>query len=164
MSRVLSRKVSKEQIKIDNFYKYVNPEPNTGCWLWGGYTMPRGYGHFSIGAKSHLAHRISFIFFKEDPGDLEVCHKCDNPYCVNPEHLFKGTRKDNMMDMAKKGRCKTGMKDMPYCKRGHARTPDNLYIRGGRHGCRQCRKINFQEKYQQQKVNRKALKEILCPK
>lgn len=146
----MSRIVSVNEVKIQNFYKYVYPEPNTGCWLWSGYTMPRGYGHFSIGAKSHLAHRISYLYFHNSPGDLEVCHKCDNPYCVNPDHLFLGTRLDNVRDMLTKNRGGFHKLLKNICARGHERSGDNIYESNGRRACKKCREINS-AKYQLKK-------------
>jgi len=77
------------------------------CW---NYPSPgsRGYGQFSFrGEKNKLAHRISYREFKgEIPTGKCVCHKCDNPRCVNPEHLFVGTHKENVHDGIKKGRIK----------------------------------------------------------
>ena len=78
-----------------------------GCWEWQGSIVKDrgGYGRFHANGKSHRAHRISWQIHKgEWPGDLFVCHKCDNPKCVRPSHLFLGTTTDNMRDMLRKRR------------------------------------------------------------
>lgn len=84
--------------------KYI-PEPNSGCWLWIGATTPSGYGKIYDKGKYHYTHRVSYAmnFGKVDDKSY-VCHKCDNPSCVNPEHLFQGSPKDNTSDMVKKKR------------------------------------------------------------
>lgn len=75
------------------------------CWLWIGLKIKKGYGLFGINRKNVLAHRISWVIANgEIPDELNVLHKCDNPSCVNPDHLFLGTLKDNMQDCARKGR------------------------------------------------------------
>lgn len=78
-----------------------------GCWLWTGYLLPSGYGVTArtIEGRKALAHRFSW---EESHGRIPrgmcVCHRCDNPRCVRPSHLFLGTRSDNMKDCSKKGR------------------------------------------------------------
>ena len=85
--------------------QYVIPEPNTGCWLWIGATSPHGYGSFAFNGENRFAHRVMYeTKFGKFEKELLVCHKCDTPACVNPAHLFLGTKKDNAVDMVKKGR------------------------------------------------------------
>lgn len=80
----------------------------SGCWNWVGTTVgskTHRYGHFRLDGKLILAHRASWLLHGgEIPNGLHVLHRCDNPLCVNPKHLFVGTRSDNMMDMTAKGR------------------------------------------------------------
>lgn len=93
---------------FERFERQYIPEPNTGCWFWIGATPKFGYGAFKMEPKSSRsigAHRASWILHKgEIPKGMFVCHKCDVPSCVNPEHLFLGTAKDNMSDASRKGR------------------------------------------------------------
>jgi hypothetical protein len=91
--------------------RYI-PEPNTGCWLWIGGWAPFGHGVIRMGSKAKgqiykMAHRVAYELYKGPiPDGMCVCHKCDVPQCVNPEHLFLGTYADNMHDMWKKGRAR----------------------------------------------------------
>lgn len=75
------------------------------CWLWKGAKDPNGYGHFWTGTAFTTAHRVAFLLAggKLEP-QHDVCHSCDNPSCVNPNHLFLGTRLDNVSDCIRKGR------------------------------------------------------------
>lgn len=79
------------------------------CWLWiGAKKNERGYGAFWLDGKRVAAHRASFVIHRgQIPRGLRVCHTCDNPSCVRPDHLFSGTDSDNMRDCAAKGRCPT---------------------------------------------------------
>lgn len=84
--------------------KYI-PEPNSGCWIWIGAVDERGYARMFYEGRNAKASHVSWFLNNATPiGGNYLCHRCDNPCCVNPNHLFLGTGKDNAMDMAKKGR------------------------------------------------------------
>lgn len=98
---------------IERFHKkYIKQED--GCWIWTGGARPNAKGtlygrHWNEYGKSEGSHRFSYRIHKgKIPKGLYVCHTCDNPLCVNPEHLFIGTHKDNMEDMVNKNRSYKG--------------------------------------------------------
>ncbi len=89
----------------DRFYEKVMAEPNSGCWLWTGCVKNTGYGRIQVGRRCVLAHRVSYELHRDPiPPGMHVLHRCDQPGCVNPNHLFLGTHLDNMADREAKGR------------------------------------------------------------
>lgn len=90
---------------IERFWLKVNKQGDNGCWVWTGCLNSCGYGALKIGQQTFGAHRVSLaISGKEIPDGLCACHICDNPPCVNPEHLWIGTHKQNMWDSVEKDR------------------------------------------------------------
>lgn len=91
----------------ERFFSNVHTEQRSsgGCWIWSGGLFNVGYGQIRVGHKKLGAHRVSWMIHRgEIPTGLLVCHKCDVRSCVNPEHLFLGTYKDNTRDMDRKKR------------------------------------------------------------
>src|SRR5688572_3057412 len=89
----------------ERFESWYTPEPNTGCWLWFGAAFHKGHGAIHDGGKQRKAHRVSWeLNIGPIPEGFCVLHRCDVSCCVNPRHLFLGTRGDNNRDRTAKGR------------------------------------------------------------
>jgi hypothetical protein len=131
-----------ERAVLAEFGRSLELDWQTGCWLWKGPSKSRfGHGQFRVKfGGTRNAHRLSWMFHKGPiPAGQVVCHRCDVPACVNPEHLFIGTQADNMRDMIAKGRKKYAPKKT-HCVNGHAFTPENTFhAPNGTQRCKRCR-------------------------
>jgi len=102
------------------------------CWLWTGAKYGRGYGHFSINGRSKIASRVAWELWRGPiPSGMCVLHRCDNPPCVNPDHLFLGTIQDNHDDMWRKDRGMPASGDKHWSRKH----PESV-ARGNHHGRR----------------------------
>lgn len=91
------------------FVKYVSAPNDSGCTEWTGLQDKDGYGLFAYEGVMHRAHRVALrLSGVEVPKVMMVCHRCDNPLCVNPDHLYVGTGKDNMRDAKERNRLRIG--------------------------------------------------------
>ena len=96
----------------------------SGCWLWLAYVDRNGYGQIQVDKKTRYAHQVSYELYVGPITEwMHVLHKCDNPCCVNPYHLFLGTHSDNIADIMKKGRSPKGVKN------GHAKLVESQIIK-----------------------------------
>lgn len=95
---------------LDRFMDKVVPVTESGCWLWTADTSGQRYGRFKLDGKTLYAHRVAWtLMVGPIPDGGFICHKCDTPLCVNPDHLFVSDHKGNMRDMDRKGRRRVGV-------------------------------------------------------
>lgn len=112
----------------ERFWRSVDKTDADGCWLWR--CVSGKYGQFTVNGRNIGAHRASWaMHFGPIPDGVFVCHRCDNPRCVRPDHLFLGTHGDNMADMVAKGRAAIGARNASVAR------PEML-ARGDRNGAR----------------------------
>ncbi len=122
---------------MERFFQKVSKTDN--CWLWLANKDNDGYGRIKIKGKTLLAHRVSWnIHFGQIPEEMNVLHRCDNPPCVNPLHLFLGTVLDNVRDRDSKGR--NGYSRRTHCPSGHEYSLKNTSVWNGNRKCRKCKK------------------------
>lgn len=121
----------------DDFWSHVH-KYSGGCWRWRRTVDGRGYGQLTVNGRLVRAHRHAYELTNGPiPEGAVLCHSCDYRLCVNPAHLFVGSQRDNMQDMASKGRVRKV--DTTHCKNGHEYTPENTRYRDPAKKHRVCR-------------------------
>jgi hypothetical protein len=142
------KEVTAEQRFWGNVQKSVDPG---GCWWWIGGVKDDGYGTLKVNGPEVGAHRFSWeIHGGSIPEGKWVLHHCDNPRCVNPDHLFLGTHQDNMRDRSVRGRHPSSQRT--HCSRGHRFDEGNTHIcPKGKRVCRECGRAYWREWYARQK-------------
>lgn len=126
------------------------------CLIWTGAKSSSGYGNIKRNKKSVLAHRQAYEYMNGTiEKNIKVLHRCDNKLCINPDHLFLGTQKDNVIDCINKKRFRAGIKNKlkTECIYGHAYNIDNTYIRKDTkaRSCLTCRRLNAKMSYRRRK-------------
>lgn len=135
---------------IDRFLGKI--EKTKSCWLWLGSRSGKGYGSFWLNGRKRPASQVAWSMANKQsfPSGMFACHTCDNPKCVNPDHIFVGTPKDNTQDAILKNRFKPvpkghrglWQKAKTHCIHGHEFNFENTIIRSnGCRGCLACRRI-----------------------
>lgn len=131
---------------LEFFWARVAQAGPNDCWLWQGWTV-KGYGHFDkrIGGEKvrYAAHRVACEIGNGPAprGKPSACHKCHNPGCANPNHLYWGSQKDNARDMLEAGRhVPGGRTGVTECINGHDYTPENTYWEPRGRACKECRR------------------------
>lgn len=124
-------------------FRFIFPEPNTGCWLWGGPLDEKGYGRVAwklmnpVRGKATRVHRFMYeSVCGKIPADLQIDHLCRTPACVNPDHLEAVTSRENTLrgnTVPARNLRKT------HCAHGHPYTPENtMFTKKGDRDCRAC--------------------------
>lgn len=114
------------------------------CWQWTASRYPKGYGAFGLDGRMVRAHVVAFALATGTWPDWtkreQVCHRCDNPWCCNPEHLYLGSDKSNAVDRTQRERGYVPSSSQTHCKHGHPFSGDNLrvYVKDG-YVTRRCR-------------------------
>jgi len=129
-----------------------------GCWLFQGRFQKKGYGQICYRGHSTNAHRAMYMVTHGvvlDGNNELVCHSCDVRHCINPDHLWLGTAKDNNRDCGNKGRHHNGVKT--HCKRGHEFTFENTAFKHGpgtvMRVCKECQRLRMKSPQYRERAN-----------
>jgi len=149
---------------VERLESRLDKSPASGCWLYLGARLPRGYGIIGAGGKRKkiYAHRAAWIVWRGPiPEGMHVCHRCDNPPCCNPDHLFLGTRSDNMRDCVQKNRLNVG--DRRGTNNGRAKLSEEqvreireCYAKGGVSQSQLAAKFNIWQTHISRIIRRQA--------
>lgn len=126
------------------FWKYVNPEPNTGCWLWSGYGDEKGYGFVRSRGVNWRAHRLAWTLLRGPiPAGMTIDHLCKVKCCVSPDHLEVVTSAENTL----RADTFSGLNARKEsCPSGHLYDEANTRWYQGRRYCRECHRISSRER------------------
>ena len=132
-------------VDADDFWQRVERRAHDDCWLYQGARTKHGYGnvarHLHGKRRNVNASRVAaWLAHGPFTDDLHVCHRCDNPPCCNPAHLFVASQSGNMRDSVDKGRHRWKVRPL-YCAKGHWIAGDNVYVSND--GARRCRECNI---------------------
>lgn len=130
--------------EVSHFWSLVDIKEDHECWEWKGRVVAKGYGHFEIDGIYYVASRVScLIHYGEEINSMYALHRCDNPPCVNFNHLFLGTILDNHRDMIAKGRDSLNKerRARTHCRQGHEYTEENTGDHYGRRCCKECNRL-----------------------
>ena len=144
----------RQQPVLPRLLNRIERVSESGCWIWMAACYRSGYGEISFMGRARPAHRVSWIIHNGPiPDGLCVCHRCDVRQCVNPAHLFLGTKQDNTLDMHAKGRDSNQHKGRTICQRGHPLDEANtIYNKAsGKRKCRTCSNMRERIRYQETK-------------
>ena len=140
------------------FWAKVVKHDEASCWDWTGAGGRRGgYGQVFVDGRNEPAHKVAWMLHhrRAFPAGMDACHSCDNPRCVNPLHVWPGSRRDNMRDAREKGRLRPWNAGRPTCRLGHPLEGDNVYTGSGRRRCRTCSRAQW---HRRQAKKRAALR------
>ena len=131
-------------------FTHMRLDEVSGCWNWQGARDANGYGRIRFHARAVLVHRLAAHLWMREPirSEHDVCHKCDNPSCFNPSHLFIGTRADNIKDAIAKNRMPHCI-PWPRCSKGHEFSAENTLLSKRKTGiiskiCRTCKRDQWE--------------------